>query len=70
MTFRTDGSPYEKRIDAKGHVLSNKCIADEVPFEKLPEGRAWARLESVFTMQAGKSVKSALVFDSPAKEAP
>ena len=41
----SDGSPYEKRIDAKGRVLSEKCIADEVPFEKLPEGWAWARLE-------------------------
>lgn len=26
----SDGSPYEKRIDAKGRVLSEKCIADEV----------------------------------------
>ena len=34
----SDGSPYEKRIDAKGRVLSEKRIADEVPFEKLPEG--------------------------------
>ena len=33
----SDGSPYEKRIDAKGRLLSDKCIADEVPFEKLPE---------------------------------
>ena len=41
----SDGSPYEKRVDAKGRVLSEKCIADEVPFEKLPEGWAWARLE-------------------------
>ena len=42
----SDGSPYEKRVDAKGHVLSDKCIADEVPFEELPEGWAWARLGS------------------------
>lgn len=34
----SDGSPYEKRADAKGRVLSEKCIADEVPFEELPEG--------------------------------
>ena len=45
----SDGSPYEKRIDAKGRLLSDKCIADEVPFEKLPEGWAWARLSSLFT---------------------
>ena len=34
----SDGSPYEKRVDAKGRVLSDKCIADEIPFEELPEG--------------------------------
>ncbi len=43
----SDGSPYEKRVDAKGCVLSDECIADEVPFEKLPEGWAWARLENL-----------------------
>lgn len=42
----SDGSPYEKRVDARGHVLSDKSIADEVPFEKLPVGWAWARLET------------------------
>ncbi len=42
----SDGSPYEKRVDAKGRVLSEKCIVDEVPFEELPEGWAWTRLES------------------------
>ena len=40
----SDGSPYEKRVDAKGRVLSDKCISDEVPFVRLPEGWAWARL--------------------------
>ena len=54
----SDGSPYEKRIDAKGRVLSDECIADQVPFEKLPEGWAWARLENVTTyIQRGKSPK-------------
>ena len=43
----SDGSPYEKRVDAKGRVLSEKCIADEIPFEELPEGWAWARLAEV-----------------------
>ena len=42
----SDGSPYEKRVDAKGRVTSDRCIADEIPFEELPEGWAWARLES------------------------
>ena len=45
----SDGSPYEKRVDARGHVLNDKCIADEVPFEELPEGWAWVRLSSLFT---------------------
>ena len=41
----SDGSPYEKRADAKGRVLSNECIADEAPFDELPDGWTWARLE-------------------------
>lgn len=41
----SDGSPYEKRVDAKGRVLSNECIADEAPFDELPDGWTWARLE-------------------------
>lgn len=41
----SDGSPYEKRVDAKGRVLSDECIAGEVPFGELPEGWVWARLE-------------------------
>ena len=41
----SDGSPYEKRMDAKGRMLSNECIADEAPFDELPDGWAWARLE-------------------------
>ncbi len=43
----SDGSPYEKRVDAKGHVLSDECIADEVPFGELPEGWAWVRLGTI-----------------------
>ena len=44
----SDGSPYEKHVGTKGRVLSDKCIADEVPFEELPDGWAWARLETVY----------------------
>ena len=40
-------------MDAKGRVLSEKCIADEVPFEKLPEGWAWSRLEGIGDWKAG-----------------
>ncbi len=42
----SDGSPYEKRMNAKGLVLSDGCIADEVPFEELPEGWAWTRFQT------------------------
>ena len=66
----SDGSPYEKRVDARGHVLSDKSIADEVPFEELPEGWAWARLGSAFHMQAGKNIKASLLFDEQTKKAP
>ena len=50
----SDGSPYEKKVDAKGRVTSDKCIANEVPFEELPEGWAWARLSNVASIQLGK----------------
>ena len=43
----SDGSPYEKRVGAKGRVLSNKCIVNEVPFDKLPEGWALTRFQTV-----------------------
>ena len=46
----SDGSPYEKRVDAKGRVLSDECVAGEVPFEELPEGWAWARLGSLLAL--------------------
>ncbi len=49
----SDGSPYEKRVDAEGRVLSDECIADEVPYEELPEGWAWARLEGIGDWKAG-----------------
>ena len=50
----SDGSPYEKRVDAKGRVTSDKCIASEVPFEELPEGWCWSRLSNVASIQLGK----------------
>ena len=50
----SDGSPYEKRMNAKGLVLSDKCIVDEVPFGELPEGWCWARLSNVASIQLGK----------------
>ena len=69
-SIASDGSPYEKRVDAKGRVLSDKRITDEVPFEELPEGWAWARLGSAFHMQAGKNIKASLLFDEQTEKAP
>ena len=49
----SDGSPYEKRVNAKGHVLSDKRITDEVPFEELPEGWGLIRLDEIGDWKAG-----------------
>ena len=54
----SDGSPYEKKVDAKGRVTSDKCIANEVPFEELPEGWYWTRLESVAQILNGDRGKN------------
>ena len=50
----SDGSPYEKCMDAKGRVTSNRCIADEVPFE-IPESWTWVRLSAVASFGGGKT---------------
>ena len=51
----SDGSPYEKRVNAKGHVLSDTCIADEAPLEELPKGWAWVRLSTLLTKMGSGS---------------
>ena len=61
----SDGSPYEKRVDARGRESGPVCIEDEIPFE-IPEGWEWARLESVTTyIQRGKSPKYSTVEKYP-----
>ena len=56
----SDGSRYEKRVDAKGRESEPICIDDEIPFE-IPEGWEWARLEGITTyIQRGKSPKYSL----------
>ena len=45
----SDGSHYEKRVDARGHVLSERCIDDEIPFE-IPESWEWVRLETLLML--------------------
>ncbi len=61
----SDGSPYEKRVDAKGRVLSDKCISGEIPFE-IPESWEWARLGNVTTyIQRGKSPRYSTIEKYP-----
>lgn len=50
--------PYEK-------VGKNEpvCIADEVPFE-IPESWEWARISTVFSLQAGKNIQAADISES------
>ena len=52
----SDGSRYEKRVDAKGHESEPICIDDEIPFE-IPEGWEWARLEAVLSLASGLGYK-------------
>ena len=47
----SDGLRYEKPADGKGEP---RCIEDEIPFE-LPEGWAWARLNSLVNTCGGKT---------------
>ena len=51
----SDGSPYEKRVDAKGRVLSDSRIADGVPV-KLPENWTWVRLGSIVNIVSARRV--------------
>ena len=51
----SDGSHYEKRIDAKGRESEPVCIDEEIPFE-IPESWEWCRLGVLFDMQAGKNI--------------
>ena len=50
-----DNLPYEK-------VGKNEpvCIADEVPFE-IPESWEWARIGSLFSLQAGKNISASKI---------
>lgn len=49
IIYRTsDGSHYEKRVDARGREGEPVCIDDEIPFE-IPESWVWCRLESLLS---------------------
>ena len=51
----SDGSPYEKRADARGRESEPVCIEGETPFAVLPKGWCWARLSSFFTKMGSGS---------------
>ena len=55
----TDNTPYEKIGNSEP-----VSIADQVPFE-IPESWEWERIGNIFTLQAGKSIKSAEIVDTP-----
>ena len=48
----SDGSHYEKRVDAKGRESEPVCIDDEIPFE-IPDTWEWARLDIRCVMKFG-----------------
>ena len=50
-------------MDAKGRVLSEKCIADEIPF-KIPESWAWTRMESILEFINGRAYKKSELLTS------
>ena len=54
----SDNLPYEK-------VGKNEpvCIADEVPFE-IPDSWEWARISTVFSLQAGKNIQASDISES------
>ena len=52
----SDGSRYEKHVDAKGQESEPACIDDEIPFE-IPEGWEWARLGSFSELLRGSGIK-------------
>ena len=52
-----DNSYYEKTL-ATGAVC---CIDDEIPFD-IPQGWEWCRIKHICSMQAGKNISSAEIF--------
>ncbi|KFJ00112.1 type I restriction-modification system subunit S [Bifidobacterium porcinum] len=51
----SDGARYEKRIDAKGRVISDRCIQEEIPFD-IPKTWEWARLGDVVNIVSAKRI--------------
>ena len=53
----SDGSRYEKRVDAKGRESEPVCIDDEIPFE-IPESWEWVRLSTIAEVLNGDRGKN------------
>ena len=61
VIYRRDNSHYEK-IDGV-----ERCIDDEIPYV-IPDTWCWTRIKTVFNLQAGKNIKSNMIFESPRKD--
>ena len=66
IIFRGDDNSYYEKIVATGEV---KCIDEEIPFE-VPKGWEWTRLKHICSMQAGKNIKAANIFDEQTSKHP
>lgn len=53
----SDGSYYEKRVDAKGRGGEPVCIDDEIPFE-IPDSWEWVRISSIGEVVGGGTPKT------------
>ena len=53
----SDGSRYEKRVDAKGRESEPVCIDDDIPFE-IPESWEWVRLSTIAEVLNGDRGKN------------
>ena len=53
--YRTEDGHWMERFTDKKRP--DVCIDDEIPFD-IPDNWTWARIKNVFSMQAGKNIKS------------
>ena len=66
VIFRGEDNSYYEKFAATGEV---KCIDEEIPFE-IPQGWEWTRLKHICSMQAGKNIKAANIFDEQTPKHP
>ena len=59
----SDGSRYEKRVDAKGRESEPVCIDGEIPFE-IPDDWEWTRVSSIGELLRGSGIKRTEITDT------